>query len=814
MQKSGFFGLAALSALLSAQSSHALTLPSFGANQPRVVQGAQLDTALSLTWNGIKSRNITAYGNGLVHRPKSEYPGDAVSESQGYGMLLAVLMNDQTSFNAIWDAAEKYMVTVASGKASYNWWRCQDGSTSCSNGPTYKDGPASDADEDIALCLIFADSLVKKGKWTKHTSPKGADYATRAHTMLKSLWEDMVDNGRYLKPGSSWGGLSMLNPGYFSPAWYRVFAAYDTASSHAWTALIDQSYQTIFANPGAAKGLVPDWSTGAGALLPSGPGYNTFANGQWFYKDAIRVHWRLALDWLWNGEPRAKRFLDSAYGFVKEPANANFFQLNGSAIPLDSVFTFNGGALSRPRREHSHLTTAMWACAAMSQGTDAAEPWAEELLSFHEAGANFWGHSSDAAGEDTLHNEMYFDQFLGWFGAAVLSGRFANIPEELSDPDPSLTLAWKTPPSTTTSSLDFQGGPFQDTGILNKAATWHVTIISKDSGTTWSTSNRSDTVAFAWNGQSSAGTPFPQGWALVTISAKGMADTKFYVWVSHQKDLRADDSWLVIDSCREASLAPNFGSWASFNNATSGGTSKISYGLSGNGSERALRFHYDLGTGGYQYGGLEWNAQDWAGLTYATKVRFKARADHQTVLDLYVLQSNITDGNNLHVLDTIGTAWKTYEHVFSGFTPRLSGGTTLDMTKATGLHWHIQHDKCLNSAVCDTGNVFLADVLLGGNMDKMYTAPQAASAMPDSTPSIGIQARMEQALRIGSSGTALWVETPAACQIILRDLTGRVLSRQNLSVGRTQLTQSTSGMFLVDIRGEGWRVARLQRIVR
>jgi endo-1,4-beta-D-glucanase Y len=809
MQKSGFFCLAVLTAAFSAQ---ALTLPSFGTSQARVAQGPQLDTALALTWNGIKSRNITAYGNSLVHRPKSEYPGDAVSESQGYGMLVALLMNDQTTFNSIWDAAEKYMVTVASGKASYNWWRCQDGSTSC-NGPTYKDGPASDADEDIALSLIFADSLVKKGKWSKHTSPKGVDYAARAQSMLKSLWDDMVDQGRYLKPGS-WGGASALNPGYFSPAWYRVFAAYDSDASHAWTTLIDQSYQTILANPGASKGLVPDWSAGTGAILASGPGYNAFANGQWFYKDAIRVHWRLALDWLWNGEPRAKKFLDNAYGFVKDPADANFFQLDGSAIPLDSLFKFDGGALSRPRREHSHLTTAMWACAAMSQGSDAAAPWADELLSFHESGADFWGHASDAAGEDTLHNEMYFDQFLAWFGAAVLSGRFANIPEDLTDPDPSLQLAWKDPPPTKTLSLDFQDGPFQETGLLNKAAAWRVSILTKDSSIAWTTSGHSDTVSFSWNGQSSAGAPFPQGWALVTFSAKGMPDTRFYVWVAHQKDLRADDSWLVLDSCREASLSPNFGTWASFNNASNGGTSKISYGLSGSGSDRGLRFRYDLGTGGYQYGGLEWNAQDWTGLPYATKVRFKARADHQTVLDFYVLQSNITDGNNLHVLDTIGTTWKTYEHVFSGFTPRLSGGTTLDMSKATGLHWHIQHDKCLNSAVCDTGNVLLADVLLGGSLDKMYNAPAASKTMPDSVPSLGIQARMEQALRLATTATGLFVETPLVCQLVLRDLSGRVLSRQNLSVGRTLLPQGASGMIIAEVHGEGWRVTRLLHVLR
>lgn len=142
------------SALLAlALPGHSLTLPSFGAGQARLPEAARLDSALSLTWEGIKARSISAYGTGLVHRPKSEYPGDAVSEGQGYGMLLAVLMNDQAAFNTIWDAAEKSMLSKVGSKAHYNWWRCQDGGTAC-NGPMYKDGPASDADQDIALSLI------------------------------------------------------------------------------------------------------------------------------------------------------------------------------------------------------------------------------------------------------------------------------------------------------------------------------------------------------------------------------------------------------------------------------------------------------------------------------------------------------------------------------------------------------------------------------------------------------------------------------------------------------------------------------------
>jgi len=73
------------------------------------------DSVLVKTWEGIKKRNIDAYApvgsynGGLVHRPKSERPGDAVSEGISYGMLLALYCNDQEYFDKVWDAGERYM---------------------------------------------------------------------------------------------------------------------------------------------------------------------------------------------------------------------------------------------------------------------------------------------------------------------------------------------------------------------------------------------------------------------------------------------------------------------------------------------------------------------------------------------------------------------------------------------------------------------------------------------------------------------------------------------------------------------------------
>lgn len=394
---------------------------------PRIAD-ARLDSALARTARGLIRHNIAPYQDGLVHRPKSEQPGDAVSEAQAYGMIVALYSDDQATFNQVWDAAENRMWD--GGSHFYNWRIGAEGGV-------IGTGMATDADQDIALMLLFADSLVHRGAWQPHMGPKGAGYRQRAQEIIGNIWGSAVAEGRYLAPGAGWGGKEFLNPGYFSPASYRIFAKVDPG--HDWKAVIDQSYTTLFANPGAAKGLLPDWMTPGGSFFEGSLGYNAFLGGKAMYKDAIRVHWRMAMDWLWFGEARAKRWLDAAAGFIGSPGRADFYSMDGDLLPASETFTLGSGE-SRSRREHSELTVGMWACAAFSSlGAEASKPWADALLAFLPEGSESWGLPADTALPErtgSMPNEEYFEQYLAWFGAAVLAGRFSNVWEDLKGPLP------------------------------------------------------------------------------------------------------------------------------------------------------------------------------------------------------------------------------------------------------------------------------------------------------------------------------------------------------------------------------------------
>ena len=405
--------------------------------QPKV-DAAYWNAALDSTWQGLIRRNIQPYsaGVGLIHRPKSEAPGDAVSEGVGYGMLVALYANDQASFNKMWDEANSTMW----GKCYYNWQMSVDGKI-------VGMGAASDAEEDIALALIFADKLVSAGKWKAYTSTKfGYDYKTHAQKILDCMWSsEQVTSDGILAPGAGWGGRSFVNPGYFSPAWYKIFAKFDS-NGDRWNKVVDKSYEIISKSPGYSMGMVPDWMTPNGGWVGSaGLGYNAYFESKGFYKDAIRILWRVAIDAIWFDEQRAKTFLKNALTFINSkggPKAANFYQIEnaGELLPAeDKWYDFNNSKDTttwRYRREHSHLTIGMWATAAMAVGEKADRiAFSEEMGKFYE-GRDYFGKAKDESGalEDTLHNEMYFDQFLAWFGTSMMSGAFVNVIDAIDNP--------------------------------------------------------------------------------------------------------------------------------------------------------------------------------------------------------------------------------------------------------------------------------------------------------------------------------------------------------------------------------------------
>ena len=285
-----------------------------------------------------KSDLVTATGaNGFrrVQRSAAEnFPNETVSEGIGYGMILAVYMNDQSLFDDLW----QYEQSVLDPSHLMNWLIAANGSVDGSNGT----GSATDADEDMAWGLLMADK-----QWG--TSAKLGAYLTIAKQQISNIWLGDVYMSKLPNLGDNWGsgaGWTTLNISYFAPAYYRVFKTVDPDDD--WDATIQTTYDTITNNLNAANGnqsngLVPGFSSSTGTA-PAASG----EQGNFKYQyDACRTPFRIGIDWCINGEPRAKAYValtNSFFGGIGAAKTVDGYQMNGTPSGTAPASPFVGPA--------------------------------------------------------------------------------------------------------------------------------------------------------------------------------------------------------------------------------------------------------------------------------------------------------------------------------------------------------------------------------------------------------------------------------------------------------------------------------------
>ncbi len=286
--------------------------------KPKGADGKFLVTAYN-EWKKTFANN----GSGPVIRP--ENGNDTVSEGIAYGMLIAVNMNDKTTFDSLY-SYWKSKKGAGSGTAGLMTWCIPAGSNSCSS----SGGSATDADEDAAFALIQAGKVF------------GGTYASDAAGLISDIWAKDIDSANNLPTYGSNSGNSTTasnsptNPSYFAPAYYRVFATID--SGHPWGTVATNSLNAINSLAGT-NGLVPAWCTNKCTAAGSGGLYQQDTIYQY---DAHRVPMRVGLDYCWNATAAAKTYTDKVTNFFATNTNAG---LNGIGRIFD-LYSANGTAAS------------------------------------------------------------------------------------------------------------------------------------------------------------------------------------------------------------------------------------------------------------------------------------------------------------------------------------------------------------------------------------------------------------------------------------------------------------------------------------
>ncbi len=330
------------------------------------------------------------------------------SEGQSYSLLRSVWVDDKITF----DQSLKWTINNLRKRGDDKLFAWKWGQDSHGKWDVLVDeggiNTATDSDQDIALALIFASK-----RWNNE------DYLKLARVILDDMWRVEVEeiNGRPYLLAGNWSKDApepTVNPSYYSFAAYPIFAEVDPTKD--WMGLKDTSYEVLNSATSASLGvennilLPPDWvgldPTTAEVKLPLNADKDTS-----FSDDAIRIPWRVALDYMWHKDPRALEYLQKLEFLSKEWDSRGklFSGYNRDGSPktdYESVSTYGGslGYFLLVDPENAH------------------EIFNQKLVSTY---------NSDT---ETLHNfdELaYYEQNWLWFGIALYHHELPNLYSEI-----------------------------------------------------------------------------------------------------------------------------------------------------------------------------------------------------------------------------------------------------------------------------------------------------------------------------------------------------------------------------------------------
>jgi endo-1,4-beta-D-glucanase Y len=387
---------------------------------------ARLEGVLTASWQSYCRHFISSDGQVII----PEEGGGTISEAQAYALLRAVWAGDQPVFTRVYAWTYKNLSRVhthGDSLLSWRWGRLPGGSWGVLDANS-----ATDGDLDYALALVLAHRL----GW--RAPPNLPDYREEARRVQADILAKEVvtlPGGDVLLTPGNWHELKppyLVNPSYFSPAAYRLFASISSETDREraaegvgakqappplqpdveltnnrarWSRLHQSTYKLVGQltqglGGQTGVGLFPDWCRvdAAGQIAPA-PGKETR-----FGWEAVRLPYRLALDGLWFGDPQAGRLLtDKFLPFFK-----SLWQAHGRLL---AVYNFDGSPAVD--YESPVLYAGVLAGALAAGDRDFAREMALKILAFYQV------NGDRAFFEAPDH---YYANNWAWLGLALYAG--------------------------------------------------------------------------------------------------------------------------------------------------------------------------------------------------------------------------------------------------------------------------------------------------------------------------------------------------------------------------------------------------------
>jgi oligosaccharide reducing-end xylanase len=262
--------------------------------------------------------------------------GDIRSEGMSYGMMIAVQLDKQAEFDAIWNWAKTNMQHQQGDRQGYFSWHSSD------DGAKLDPNPASDGEEWFATALFFAAGRWGDGPRFSYRAEADAILNTMLHKsdMLagSGVVTNMFDRQHKQVVFVPFGAAATFtDPSYHLPAFYELwgrwaagYAAKQQEDRQFWLDAARTSRDFFQKASHPVTGLAPDYANFDGTPRDE--------NGHGDFRfDAFRVIGNVAVDYAWFGADERERALCDRLQafFASQPAYVNQYTLDGKPLSAD-----------------------------------------------------------------------------------------------------------------------------------------------------------------------------------------------------------------------------------------------------------------------------------------------------------------------------------------------------------------------------------------------------------------------------------------------------------------------------------------------
>ncbi|HET7002285.1 MAG TPA: glycosyl hydrolase family 8 [Puia sp.] len=292
-----------------------------GVISPSHIASKELDDSVRsfyLQWKNRYIRKSHCSDSYYVWSENSGRNHECVSEGQGYGMIIVVLMAGADPLSqATFDGLLKYYLEHPSkrSKVLMSWAQ----RNVCGHD---EESSASDGDIDIAYSLLLADK-----QWSSHGN---INYLLKAKSIIGAVMDQEINGKTYSVLESN--SIESDSRDYFDmrssdfiPSEFRSF--YKATSKNDWLKTIDSCYKLfsyVQQKYSPEAGLMPDFIQAINkSPAPAKKHYLESKYDGIYNYNASRVPWRIATDFIITGDRRSKLFLEPVNEWIRSTTAGN-----------------------------------------------------------------------------------------------------------------------------------------------------------------------------------------------------------------------------------------------------------------------------------------------------------------------------------------------------------------------------------------------------------------------------------------------------------------------------------------------------------